>query len=68
MADKIFCRYKTQRDSSKAQSQLGYRVSVELGTEAALGITKDIGRKFLLKRITKHVKKTVMRYWMCGMI
>ncbi|MFT7163701.1 MAG: isoleucyl-tRNA synthetase, partial [Flavobacterium sp.] len=61
----IFCRYKTQK-GYQVKRKAGWDthgLPVELGTEAALGITKeDIGKKISVEDYNEACKKTVMRY------
>lgn len=61
----IFCRYKTQK-GFQVKRKAGWDthgLPVELGTEAALGITKeDIGKKITVAEYNEACKKTVMRY------
>jgi isoleucyl-tRNA synthetase len=61
----IFCRYKTQK-GFQVKRKAGWDthgLPVELGTEAALGITKeDIGKKISVEDYNEACKKTVMRY------
>jgi isoleucyl-tRNA synthetase len=61
----IFCRYKTQK-GFQVKRKAGWDthgLPVELGTEAALGITKeDIGKKITVEEYNEACKKTVMRY------
>ena len=61
----IFCRYKTQK-GFQVKRKAGWDthgLPVELGTEAALGITKeDIGTKISIDQYNEACKKTVMRY------
>jgi isoleucyl-tRNA synthetase len=61
----IFCRYKTQK-GFQVKRKAGWDthgLPVELGTEAALGITKeDIGTKISIEEYNEACKKTVMRY------
>ncbi|MGK0295611.1 MAG: isoleucyl-tRNA synthetase [Ulvibacter sp.] len=61
----IFCRYKTQK-GFQVKRKAGWDthgLPVELGTEAALGITKeDIGNKISVEDYNEACKKTVMRY------
>jgi isoleucyl-tRNA synthetase len=61
----IFCRYKTQR-GFQVKRKAGWDthgLPVELGTEAALGITKeDIGKTISVEEYNEACKKTVMRY------
>jgi isoleucyl-tRNA synthetase len=61
----IFCRYKTQK-GYQVKRKAGWDthgLPVELGTEAALGITKeDIGKKISVEDDNEACKKTVMRY------
>lgn len=61
----IFCRYKTQK-GFQVKRKAGWDthgLPVELGTEAALGITKeDIGTKISIEDYNEACKKTVMRY------
>ena len=61
----IFCRYKTQK-GFQVKRKAGWDthgLPVELGTEAALGITKeDIGKKISIEEYNEACKKTVMRY------
>jgi isoleucyl-tRNA synthetase len=61
----IFCRYKTQK-GYQVKRKAGWDthgLPVELGTEAALGITKeDIGTKITVAEYNEACKKTVMRY------
>jgi isoleucyl-tRNA synthetase len=61
----IFCRYKTQK-GFKVKRKAGWDthgLPVELGTEAALGITKeDIGKTISVAEYNEACKKTVMRY------
>jgi isoleucyl-tRNA synthetase len=66
----IFCRYKTQK-GFQVKRKAGWDthgLPVELGTEAALGITKeDIGnpdshRGISIEEYNEACKKTVMRY------
>jgi isoleucyl-tRNA synthetase len=61
----IFCRYKTQK-GFQVKRKAGWDthgLPVELGTEAALGITKeDIGKKISVEAYNEACKKTVMRY------
>ena len=61
----IFCRYKTQK-GFQVKRKAGWDthgLPVELGTEAALGITKeDIGKTISIEEYNEACKKTVMRY------
>ena len=61
----IFCRYKTQK-GFQVKRKAGWDthgLPVELGTEAALGITKeDIGKTISIAEYNEACKKTVMRY------
>ncbi len=61
----IFCRYKTQK-GFQVKRKAGWDthgLPVELGTEAALGITKeDIGKTISVSDYNEACKKTVMRY------
>ena len=61
----IFCRYKTQK-GFQVKRKAGWDthgLPVELGTEAALGITKeDIGKTISVEEYNEACKKTVMRY------
>ena len=61
----IFCRYKTQK-GFQVKRKAGWDthgLPVELGTEAALGITKeDIGKTISVEQYNEACKKTVMRY------
>ncbi|SDW18474.1 isoleucine--tRNA ligase [Flavobacterium degerlachei] len=61
----IFCRYKTQK-GFQVKRKAGWDthgLPVELGTEAALGITKeDIGKEISVEDYNEACKKTVMRY------
>ena len=61
----IFCRYKTQK-GFQVKRKAGWDthgLPVELGTEAALGITKeDIGKTISVAEYNEACKKTVMRY------
>jgi isoleucyl-tRNA synthetase len=61
----IFCRYKTQK-GYQVKRKAGWDthgLPVELGTEAALGITKeDIGKTITVSEYNEACKKTVMRY------
>ena len=61
----IFCRYKTQK-GFQVKRKAGWDthgLPVELGTEAALGITKeDIGKTISITEYNEACKKTVMRY------
>ena len=61
----IFCRYKTQK-GFQVKRKAGWDthgLPVELGTEAALGITKeDIGKTISVEDYNEACKKTVMRY------
>ena len=61
----IFCRYKTQK-GFQVKRKAGWDthgLPVELGTEAALGITKeDIGKTISVSEYNEACKKTVMRY------
>ncbi|MGZ9734627.1 isoleucine--tRNA ligase [Flavobacterium sp. GNP002] len=61
----IFCRYKTQK-GFQVKRKAGWDthgLPVELGTEAALGITKeDIGKTISIQEYNEACKKTVMRY------
>ncbi|HBK83675.1 MAG TPA: isoleucine--tRNA ligase [Flavobacterium sp.] len=61
----IFCRYKTQK-GFQVKRKAGWDthgLPVELGTEAALGITKeDIGKTISVTEYNEACKKTVMRY------
>ena len=61
----IFCRYKTQK-GFQVKRKAGWDthgLPVELGTEAALGITKeDIGKTISIEGYNEACKKTVMRY------
>jgi len=61
----IFCRYKTQK-GFQVKRKAGWDthgLPVELGTEAALGITKeDIGKSISIEEYNEACKKTVMRY------
>lgn len=61
----IFCRYKTQK-GFQVKRKAGWDthgLPVELGTEAALGITKeDIGKTITVSDYNEACKKTVMRY------
>ncbi|WP_026714826.1 isoleucine--tRNA ligase [Flavobacterium daejeonense] len=61
----IFCRYKTQK-GFQVKRKAGWDthgLPVELGTEAALGITKeDIGKSISVAEYNEACKKTVMRY------
>jgi len=61
----IFCRYKTQK-GFQVKRKAGWDthgLPVELGTEAALGITKeDIGKSITVEEYNEACKKTVMRY------
>jgi isoleucyl-tRNA synthetase len=61
----IFCRYKTQK-GFQVKRKAGWDthgLPVELGTEKALGITKeDIGSKIFIEEYNEACKKTVMRY------
>ncbi|MFI0491771.1 isoleucine--tRNA ligase, partial [Flavobacterium sp.] len=61
----IFCRYKTQK-GFQVKRKAGWDthgLPVELGTEAALGITKeDIGKTITVEEYNEACKKTVMRY------
>ena len=61
----IFCRYKTQK-GFQVKRKAGWDthgLPVELGTEAALGITKeDIGKTISIEDYNEACKKTVMRY------
>ncbi len=61
----IFCRYKTQK-GFQVKRKAGWDthgLPVELGTEAALGITKeDIGKTISIEEYNESCKKTVMRY------
>ena len=60
----IFCRYKTQK-GFQVKRKAGWDthgLPVELGTEAALGITKeDIGKTISVEEYNEACKKTVMR-------
>ena len=61
----IFCRYKTQK-GFQVKRKAGWDthgLPVELGTESALGITKeDIGKTISVAEYNEACKKTVMRY------
>ena len=61
----IFCRYKTQK-GFQVKRKAGWDthgLPVELGTEAALGITKeDIGKTISIEEYNEACKKTVTRY------
>ena len=61
----IFCRYKTQK-GFQVKRKAGWDthgLPVELGTEAALGISKeDIGKTISVAEYNEACKKTVMRY------
>jgi isoleucyl-tRNA synthetase len=61
----IFCRYKTQK-GFQVKRKAGWDthgLPVELGTEVALGITKeDIGKTISIEEYNEACKKTVMRY------
>jgi isoleucyl-tRNA synthetase len=61
----IFCRYKTQK-GYQVKRKAGWDthgLPVELGTEAALGITKeDIGKTISVTEYNEACKRTVMRY------
>ncbi|WP_396156075.1 isoleucine--tRNA ligase [Flavobacterium sp.] len=61
----IFCRYKTQK-GFQVKRKAGWDthgLPVELGTEAALGITKeDIGKTISIEEYNEACKRTVMRY------
>ena len=61
----IFCRYKTQK-GFQVKRKAGWDthgLPVELGTEAAIGITKeDIGKTISVSDYNEACKKTVMRY------
>ncbi len=61
----IFCRYKTQK-GYQVKRKAGWDthgLPVELGTETALGITKeDIGKTISVTEYNEACKKTVMRY------
>ena len=61
----IFCRYKTQK-GFQVKRKAGWDthgLPVELGTEAALGITKeDIGKTISVSDYNEACKKTVMLY------
>lgn len=61
----IFCRYKTQK-GYQVKRKAGWDthgLPVELGTEAALGITKeDIGKTISVEDYNEACKRTVMRY------
>jgi isoleucyl-tRNA synthetase len=61
----IFCRYKTQK-GFQVKRKAGWDthgLPIELGTEAALGITKeDIGKTISVEEYNEACKKTVMRY------
>ena len=61
----ILCRYKTQK-GFQVKRKAGWDthgLPVELGTEAALGITKeDIGKTISIAEYNEACKKTVMRY------
>ena len=61
----IFCRYKTQK-GFQVKRKAGWDthgLPVELGTEVALGITKeDIGKTISVAEYNEACKKTVMRY------
>ena len=61
----IFCRYKTQK-GFQVKRKAGWDthgLPVELGTEAALGITKeDLGKTISVSDYNEACKKTVMRY------
>ena len=61
----IFCRYKTQK-GFQVKRKAGWDthgLPIELGTEAALGITKeDIGKTISVAEYNEACKKTVMRY------
>ena len=61
----IFCRYKTQK-GFQVNRKAGWDthgLPVELGTEAALGITKeDIGKTISIEAYNEACKKTVMQY------
>lgn len=61
----IFCRYKTQK-GFQVKRKAGWDthgLPVELGTESALGITKeDIGKTISVEEYNEACKRTVMRY------
>ncbi len=61
----IFCRYKTQKGFlvNRKAGWDTHGLPVELGTEKALGITKeDIGTKISIEEYNEACKKTVMQY------